>query len=108
MVAAPETVERKDTLIKGRNPLAGITAANLSPAVADELGLPSTLKGVVALKVEKGPALRFFKKGDIILDVNGNAIDSVETLVAILEANDGFWQIAIRRGGRVLKLAVGG
>jgi serine protease Do len=108
MVAAPETVDRRDTLIEGRNPLAGTTVANLSPAVADELGIPSSLKGVVALKIEKGPAMRFFKKGDIIIEVNGNTIDSVETLVSVLEANDGFWRITLSRGGRVLKLAVGG
>ncbi len=108
MVAAPETVDRKDTLIEGRNPLAGATVANLSPAVADELGIPSSLKGVVALNVEQGPAMRFFKKGDLILEVNGNDIDSVETLTSVLKANEGFWRITLSRRGRILKLAVGG
>ncbi len=108
MVAAPETVDREDTLIEGKNPLAGAVVANLSPAVADELGLPANLEGVVAVKLEKGPATRFLKRGDIILELNGTAIDSVATLKEMLEANDGFWRIAVKRGGRVIKLAIGG
>jgi Do/DeqQ family serine protease len=108
MMAAPETVDRSETLIEGRNPLAGLTAANLSPAVADELGLPSSVKGVAAVKVDKGPAQRFFRKGDVILEINGVSVDSVETLQSLLTSNEGFWQIAINRGGRLLKLSVGG
>ena len=108
MVAAPETVERKDTLVEGRNPLAGLVAANLSPAVAEELGLPVDLRGVVAAKISEGPAQRFFKRGDVILEVNGNAIDSVETLQAVLAKHEGVWRIGINRGGRILKLAIGG
>jgi Do/DeqQ family serine protease len=108
MVAAPETVERHDTVIAGRNPLAGTVIANLSPAVADELGLPADSKGVVAVAVKGGPAQRFFRPGDIILEINDTPIDSVETLTAAIKANEGFWRIAINRGGRILKLAIGG
>ena len=108
MVAAPETVDRKDTLVEGRNPLAGLVAANLSPAVAEELGRPADLRGVVAAKISDGPAQRFFKRGDVILEVNGNAIDSVETLQAVLAKHEGVWRIGINRGGRILKLAIGG
>jgi S1-C subfamily serine protease len=107
-VAAPETVDRDETLIEGRSPLSGLVAANISPAVADEAGLPSTAKGVVALKVGAGPARRYFRPGDIILEVNGVEIDSVATLNAVLAQDGGFWRIAVNRGGRVLKLAVGG
>ena len=39
--APPETPPADRTTIKGRNPFAGATVANLSPAVADELGLDS-------------------------------------------------------------------
>ena len=83
-------------------------AANLSPAVADELGLPAEVSGVAAVKIGNGPAQRFFKRGDIILEVNGTTIDSVETLNRILAGDEGYWRIAINRGGRVIKLAVGG
>lgn len=108
MMAAPETVERDDTLIEGPNPLAGATAANLSPAVADELGLPAGTQGVVIAKIAKGPAQRFFKRGDIVLEINGAKIDSVDALAAALEEDRKLWRIAVNRGGRVVKLAIGG
>ena len=108
MVAAPETVERKDTLLEGRNPLAGAVAANLSPAVADELGLPASTEGVAIVKLEGGPARRFFKRGDIVLEINGVMIDSVDALRTVLESDARLWRIAIDRGGRILKIAVGG
>ena len=108
MVAAPETVERQDTQIEGRNPLAGAVAANLSPAVADELGLPANTEGVAIVKLEGGPARRFFKRGDIVLEINGVMIDSVDALRKVLESDARLWRIAIDRGGRIMKLAVGG
>ena len=108
MVAAPETVDRQDTLLEGRSPLTGAVAANLSPAVADELGLAADTQGVAITKLESGPALRFFKKGDILLEINGVPIDSVKVLSDVLEADARIWRIAIKRGGRILKLTVGG
>ncbi len=108
MVAAPETVDREDTLLEGRNPLAGAVAANLSPAVADELGLPADTQGVAITKLEGGPARRFFKRGDIVLEINGMAIDSVEALRTALKTDARLWRIAIDRGGRIMKIAVGG
>ncbi len=108
MVAAPETVQRDDKLIEGRNPLAGLVVANLSPAVSDELGLAADSQGVAALRIAGGPAKRFFRPGDIILEVNGKPIDSVATLTSVVNAHEGAWRIAINRGGRILKLAIGG
>ncbi len=108
MIAAPETVARATTLIEGNNPLTGAVVANLSPAVADELGLPSDAAGVAVSRIEAGPAARFMKKGDLILEVNGRKIDSVETLGAVLREEADAWRIALKRGSRVLKLAIGG
>lgn len=108
MISAPETVKRSDTLIEGLNPLAGATAANLSPAVADELGLPADITGVVISKVEKAPAQRFFKRGDIVLEVNGVTVGSVDALRDALADERSIWRIAINRGGRVVKIAIGG
>ena len=108
LVAAPESVDREETKIAGKNPLAGAIAANLSPAVADELGLRLDATGVAVTGVEKGPAQRFFRKGDVLLEINGTAITNVGVLQDVLAAETDFWRIAIRRGGRVLTLALGG
>ena len=108
MVAAPETIERAETVMEGANPFGGLRVANLSPAVAEEMGLPSQVTGVIALKVEGGPARRFFRKGDIVTSINGSAIDSVEALKSSLAVSGNHWQIDIKRGGRNLRLNIGG
>ncbi len=108
LIAAPEIPPRQETLIGGNNPLAGMVAANLSPAVADELGLTATAKGVAVLAIKPGPATRFLRKGDIILEVNGVLVESVGTLNEALSSADGFWRISLERGGKLLKLRVNG
>ena len=107
LIAAPETVKRQETLISGETPLAGLVVANLSPAVADEVDLPNDAVGVVALDVKQGPAQQFFRKGDIILDVNGAAIDSVNTLRGLLQQAPSRWVIGFQRGGRKAYLRLG-
>ncbi len=108
LTAAPETTAREETLIEGKNPLAGMVAANLSPALADELGLKADATGVAVAAIRGGPAQRFLRKGDVILEVNGTAIANVSVLQEALGNDEGYWRIAVDRGGRVLKLAVGG
>ena len=108
MVAAPETVDRADTLLEGRNPLAGAVAANLSPAVADELGLPAVTQGVAITRLEQGPARRFFRRGDIVLEINDVVIENVDVLREVLRSDARLWRIAVDRGGRIVKIAVGG
>ncbi|MFN0194659.1 MAG: Do family serine endopeptidase, partial [Aestuariivirga sp.] len=108
MVGAPETIDREETLLEGENPLAGLTVANLSPAVAEELGLRQAANGVVSMGATAPPANRFFRRGDMIVEVNGVGIDTVETLKRVLSEGSGFWRIAIRRGNRVLRLTLGG
>ena len=63
LIAAPETTQREDTLLKQRSPLQGMVVANLSPAVAEELGVPTLISGVVALEIKGGIAQQFFQKG---------------------------------------------
>ncbi|MFL5258144.1 MAG: DegQ family serine endoprotease [Hyphomicrobiales bacterium] len=108
LMGAPETTARDETLLSGQSPFSGLVVANLSPAVADELGLSATATGVVATDIKGGPARRFFRKGDVILEVNGQAIDSVTTLHSAIDSSNGYWQFAVNRGGQVLRLQLGG
>jgi Do/DeqQ family serine protease len=107
LIAAPETVQRQNTKIDGATPLAGLVVANLSPVVADEVGLPAEAVGVVAVDVKTGPAIQFFKKGDIILEVNGVTIDSVDSLRAVVLQPARRWVISFQRGGRKATLRIG-
>ena len=107
LIAAPETTKRSETLINGQTPLTGLLVANLSPAVADQVQLPSNATGVVALDVKSGPAQQFFQKGDVLLDVNGQHIDSVETLQKLLGQSPRHWVISFQRGGQKVYLRLG-
>ncbi len=109
MEAPPEKPARDARKIKGRNPLDGVTVANLSPALAVEIGYDDTAReGVVVLKVE--PARTGINlplsPGDIILQVNDQKITSSAQLDSLMKATLGAWQISYQRGGQVLTLTV--
>ncbi|MBL8907979.1 MAG: DegQ family serine endoprotease [Rhizobiales bacterium] len=108
LISPPETMERDETLISGNNPFSGMVVANLSPAVAEELGLSSNTNGVVAAEIRNGPARRFFRKGDIILEVNGVTAENVDVLTEAINSSDGYWEFAVNRAGRVLRMQLGG
>ena len=107
LVAAPETVKRQDTIIDGRNPFSGIIVSNLSPAVADELGLIASATGVVITGVKDGSGQQFFAKSDILRQVNGVPIDSVETLKRVLQLPSRGWTVSLQRGGQNLYFRLG-
>ncbi|MBG1231435.1 Do family serine endopeptidase [Aestuariivirga litoralis] len=107
LIAAPESVERQETSITGKNPLSGAVVVNLSPAVADELGMDTSAKGVVISGLQNGPARQFFIKGDIILEMNGAAIDTVDTLQRVVAQPSRGWVIGLLRGGQKVYFRLG-
>ncbi|MBT7634266.1 MAG: serine protease, partial [Rhodospirillaceae bacterium] len=88
---------------------AGATVANLSPALAEELGLDTLASGVIILKVaQRSLARRFrFRKGDLILGVNKARIGLVSELVAVMKEPAADWQITMQRGGKVHTIRIG-
>ncbi len=106
---APEVPPRRERVLSGAHPLQGATAANLSPAVADELGLDPFLSGVTLTQVpERSAAARVgFRRGDGIERVNSEKIGDVEVLARALErAQARGFELVVRRGGRLLNLVV--
>jgi Do/DeqQ family serine protease len=111
LVAPVEDPPRDERALEGRNPLTGCKVANLSPAVAQELGFDDdTRQGVVVLAVEpKTPAARLgLKRGDIVVGLNDEKVKSVAELAASLELSHGGWRLALERGGKVFNLAIQG
>ena len=100
--AAPATPPRDERTITGRNPFAGASVVNLSPAVADEMGLDAfTGAGVMISKVDAGPAQNVgLRRGDIVREVNGVRIGSVRDLTAAASAQVRTWRVTIERDGR--------
>ena len=106
LVSAPETIQRSETLLRETSPLAGMVVANLSPAVAEELGIGTLLTGVVAIKIQGGPAQRFFQRGDIVTAVNGIPVASVNDLTRAILNVPNYWEIGILRSGKKLQLTL--
>lgn len=109
--AAPETPAADRQEIKGRNPFTGATVANLSPAVAEQMGLDVLGgQGVVIASIRSGtPAEELqFRPGDLVLEVNGTKISHVKGLVAATAPALPQWDFKIKRGDRVLSASVGG
>ena len=111
LVAPIEDPPRDARDLLGRHPLTGCKVANLSPAVAQEVGMEDdTREGVVVLDVkDQTPAARLgVKRGDIVVGVNNEKITSVDQLVGVLAAADGGWRLSVERGGKLFNLTIQG
>ena len=102
MIAAPEVPPRDTFAVKANTPFGGLTVANLSPAVAEEVKLSADMTGVAVTDVGNGPARRIFKKGDVLLIINETEVNSVADLRAALEKGDRRWTIGLVRNGKKL------
>ena len=108
LMTAPETTPRDTVTIDARSPFQGATVANVSPAVAAEIGLSYRGQtGVVITAVASGsPSDRIgLQKGDIILSVNGNDITETKVLASVAGSDPMFWRVAIDRNGQILRMA---
>jgi len=105
----PDT-PRNELEIRGRSPFLGVTVANLSPALADELRLDPQTEGVVVTAVADGSPARSlgFQKGDIVLSVNNQKITKPTDLDRIVNAGSRQWHITIVRGGQQISVVLSG
>ncbi len=106
----PEKPPLELTQIGGRNPLTGAKVENLSPAVAVDLQLGFSARGVVIVSTNpNSPAGQYgFQRGDIVRSVNGVQMRSVGELVRALNAAGDHWNLVVDRGGQRLTLNVDG
>ncbi len=106
----PEDPPRALTLLEGAHPLAGATVANLSPALAEELGEGRPWKGVVVVDVRAGtPAQRLgLKRGDRLVNLNGGEIASAPGLQRQVARARPPWQLRIRRGQETFDVVIRG
>lgn len=100
--APPARPARDEWLVDGRNPFQGATVVNVSPAVADELGVdPFTARGVLVINIARGFAMNAgLRPGDRVRRVNGREIGTVSDLRGVLSVGSGAWQVTIVRDDR--------
>ena len=95
--------------LSGVHPFDGARVSNIGPGLADELSLDES-SGVVVLSVRNGSVAERlgFKAGDIIVQVGRERISDVTTLERIVKDRQRIWQLAIKRGDKLMQLQVGG
>jgi S1-C subfamily serine protease len=99
---APEARPRAVLKIDGRSPLTGVTVANSSPAVADEVGVQLDREAVIITEVNRvSPAHRLgFRRGDLLLAVDGEEMRGSQELQRVLRQKSGSRTLTLRRDGR--------
>ena len=110
LASAPEIPPRDAVTLKGSSPFSGVTALNLSPAVAEELSLEGAKEGVVIsdIQADSPAAAVSFQKGDVILSINDTKIKSTRELEKAVAGKHYYWKLAIARGGQVITTVIGG
>lgn len=104
LIPAPETRPRDVVKLTGRSPLAGLTVANLSPALAEELSVETGNEGVIVAEIEEGStaAQVGFQKGDLIMALNGDKMQNSRDVETALKERRRAWEVTISRGGQTI------
>jgi serine protease Do len=110
LIAPPETPPRESTPLRGTHPLAGATIANLSPALADELGLDVGPRGVIILELRRGSPAQSIRllPGDLLLRINDRELKNVEDVRKATTQVNLPWRVVLKRGERLINFTVGG
>jgi serine protease Do len=106
-VPPPDVPPRDETRLPPLSPLRGARAVSLSPALADELGLDTTLAGVVLLDVPRGSAAARLglQTGDIVQALDGRRIGIVAELLDYRIGPFRSWSLQVVRAGRNIILS---
>lgn len=99
--AVPPKADADQKMLKGSHPLAGLTVETMSAAMLED-GQEAGV-AVVSGQSAAGIALQ---PGDVIAEVNGQAIATVSQLERALSAKTRKWSIVVRRGEDVLTLRI--
>ncbi len=108
LARAPETVPRDERLIRGRSPFSGATVANLSPALARDIGLRGSARGVIVTRIRRGSTANRLglRPRDIIKLVNDEKIKTSKQLDEIAANGAPVWRYTLDRGGRLIRQVV--
>ncbi|MER9250764.1 DegQ family serine endoprotease [Mesorhizobium sp. M0598] len=101
----PEGAKAAELTLRGRSPFSGAKVAELSPRLAQRLGLRTDVKGVTVVDINRdSPAADFgFQPGDIVREVNGLTIDKAATLEQVAQQDTRWWRFTVERGGQILR-----
>ena len=106
-IAPPDEPDRQQTMLD-TGLFAGVTVANINPAVATELGLDDLdQKGVIITAIDRtAAARRVMRPGDMIVSVNGVDIKTVAHIKKALMLRVAGWNVVIDRGGQRQQIVI--
>jgi Do/DeqQ family serine protease len=100
----PDTPPRDLRAVTEEVWLNGATLSRVNPAVIAELDLPLSARGVAVAAAQGFAARVGLRSGDVILAVNGQAVESPGAAVDAAAAPTRRWQVDLLRGGERLAL----
>jgi S1-C subfamily serine protease len=101
---APARRTAEAGLLRGYNPLTGVAVEPLSPALANQLGLPLSSQGVAITQLSVNPLSTFsqpFAVGDVLQIINGQPTPSVRAAQGALNTSRTGWEVQFMRAGQV-------
>ena len=102
--AAPDTPKRDELTVDGDVALQGLSVARINPALIAEMNLPLAAQGVVVTAAEGFASRAGFAPGDIVLAVNGRAVQSPQDVADDARETARIWMIDLLRQGQQLRL----
>lgn len=96
--------------VSGNTRFAGTSVETVTPAVAQELGLPYDTHAVLVRGVESGsPADDMgLRAGDLIISLNGDPTADAESFGKLANDRPQSWRVVLQRGGRIVRAEVSG
>ncbi|GAB5047060.1 DegQ family serine endoprotease [Thermodesulfovibrio sp. TK110] len=89
-------------LSRAESVLAGITVDNLTNKLRSELNIPKKINGVVIISIDPdSPAEGLLKKGDVIIEINNEKINSVKDFLRVAKKSQSEAIVWFYRNGRV-------
>lgn len=106
----PSKPAADETLVEVKSVLYGVSVANLSPAFNELKGLDTMKEGVMVTSVHgRSRAARLgLRPGDILREINGEEIGSVEGVLDVVSEPRRTWNLVVERGGKILRVSVRG
>ena len=96
--------------LSGAHPFDGAEVAQLSPGMADQLGLTRDASGVVVVNLQPGSIAQGlgFRPGDVVVRINRYKVRTLDELQRILKTPQRLWRLDIKRGDQVYQMTVNG
>lgn len=106
----PERKLSDQITLSGNHPLSGFTFETLSPALAQELGMPYKSSGVAVVEAPRSSGSSFFgmdlRTGDVIVSVNKEDIRNIKDLKKSTSRRPRSWAYVYKRGKQTYRVRV--